>query len=52
MDMRLFTKVKPGTAFVADTQNSGKQVSRPEAADTAFKEQEDELQASKPALLA
>ena len=48
MDMRLFSKVKPGTAYAADIQNSGKscQTPQPFLQDTRVKDDAADLQAS------
>jgi len=44
--MRLFSKVKPGTAFAAEAQNSGHQIPKPAALNTDTEDNALELQAS------
>jgi hypothetical protein len=44
--MRLFSKVKPGTAFAAEAQNSGHQIPKPAALNTDTEDNAREHQAS------
>jgi len=44
--MRLFSKVKPGTAFAAEAQNSGHQIPKPAALNTDTEDNALEYQAS------
>lgn len=44
--MRLFSKVKAGTPYVAEAQNSGQRVLKPAASDTEAKNDAEEQQAS------